>query len=60
MTLSPQHVCFFLTWLMAFAIPDVPGSVKRLMLYERQLVRKTTYDAAFAEDREQAAHNNQF
>ncbi|ELU07316.1 hypothetical protein CAPTEDRAFT_153860 [Capitella teleta] len=55
-----EHVCFFLTWLMAFAIPDVPGSVKRLMLYERQLVRKTTYDAAFAEDREQAAHNNQF
>ena len=41
-----QHAVFLMTWFVAFLIPDVPSSVKQLMLYESALVKKARFDAA--------------
>lgn len=43
-----QHAVFFLTWLIAYLIPDVPARVKQLMLREYYISKEARYDAAFS------------
>ena len=43
-----QHCVFFLTWLVAYLIPDVPSQVRVLMLRELYLAKEARYDAAFS------------
>ena len=38
---------FFLTWLVSYLIPDVPGHVKQLMLREMFLAKEARYEATF-------------
>ena len=38
---------FFLTWLVAYLIPDVPAEVKQLMLREVYLAKEARYTASF-------------
>ena len=38
-----QHVVFFLTFLVAYIIPDMPSSVQKNVLRERHLMRKSLY-----------------
>ena len=42
-----QHVVFFLTWLVTYLIPDVPGHVRQLMLREMFLAKEARYESAF-------------
>lgn len=43
-----QHAVFFLAWLVAYVIPDVPSRVKQLMLRELYLSKEARYAAAFS------------
>ena len=42
-----QHLVFFLTWLVMYLIPDVPSSVKQLILREKHLAKEARYTAVF-------------
>ena len=43
-----QHAVFFVTYLVSYLIPDVPGRVKQLMLREMYLAKEARYSAAFS------------
>ena len=46
-----QHVCFLSTWLVVYIIPDVSGRVRRMRVYDKQLIHKLNFDATFADTR---------
>ena len=45
---SLQHAVFFITYLVSYLIPDVPGRVKQLKLREMYLAKEARYNAAFS------------
>ena len=46
-----QHVCFLATWMVVYIIPDVSGRVRRMRVYDKQLIHKLNFDASFADTR---------
>ncbi|KAK2168871.1 hypothetical protein NP493_1213g00013 [Ridgeia piscesae] len=46
-----EHVCFLSTWLVVYIIPDVSGRVRRMRVYDKQLIHKLNFDATFADTR---------
>ncbi|ELU07311.1 hypothetical protein CAPTEDRAFT_153854 [Capitella teleta] len=43
-----EHLVFFLTWLVAYLVPDVPARIRMLMLREVYLAKEAKYDASFS------------
>ena len=43
-----QHFVFFLTWLVAYLIPDVPAYIKMLMQRELHLAKEARYNESFS------------
>lgn len=43
-----QHLVLFLTWLVAYIIPDVPAYIDQLMQRERHLAKEARYTVAFS------------
>jgi len=49
-------VCFVLINLVMAIIPDSSARLKRLMMYERELLRKMAFDETFGESKQ---HNDE-
>ena len=43
-----QHLVLFLTWFVAYIIPDVPAYIDQLMQRERHLAKEARYKVAFS------------
>ena len=48
---------FFLTWLVAYVIPDVPTFIQTLMQRELHLAKEARYSAAFSTLHEERSKN---
>jgi len=47
-----EHFVFMVTYIVSAIIPDRPASVRRLQIYERELIKKLRFDATFKPDYE--------